>query len=292
MLAKLVLDCKNRLGESCFWDPRSNTLWWTDIEGSSVYRMSAVGTVTRTVLPGRAGFILPRAQEGFVIGFPNLVAVTNRDLTTIVPLYEIEPDLPTTRINDAKIDPYGGVVFGTFDETPSIEDRRPIGGVYRMGPDESLTRLFGDVTVSNGLAFSPKGDIMYFADTADGRIRRFHIGPNFESIDELDPLAAADAAPGLPDGAAVDSKGNYWNARVWGGCVVRFTPEGVIDAKVDVPVRAPTCVTLGGPALDELFITSLRIKHTEAELAETPEAGGIFSIKTDVPGIRQAGFAI
>ena len=28
----LVLDCKNEIGESCFWDPRDNQLWWTDIE--------------------------------------------------------------------------------------------------------------------------------------------------------------------------------------------------------------------------------------------------------------------
>ena len=29
--ASLVLKCKNTIGESCFWDPRDNQLWWTDI---------------------------------------------------------------------------------------------------------------------------------------------------------------------------------------------------------------------------------------------------------------------
>ena len=33
----LVLDCKNEIGESCFWDPRDNQLWWTDIKGKKIW---------------------------------------------------------------------------------------------------------------------------------------------------------------------------------------------------------------------------------------------------------------
>ena len=128
---------------------------------------------------------------------------------------------------------------------------------------------------------------MYFADTPDGRIRRFQIGQDFSSFSECDLLAEADAAPGSPDGARVDSQGNYWSARVWGSCVVRFDMSGKVDCRVDLPVRAPTCVCFGGEGLDRLYITSLRTRHSEDELARIPEAGSLFTANIDIPGEPQ-----
>lgn len=285
--ADLVVDCKNALGECCFQDPRDGVLWWTDIDGSRIWRMDANRSTTSFVLPGRAGFILPREEDGFVIGFPDQLCLANSDLTRFTQLHDVEPDLPQTRINDACVDPYGGIVFGTFDETPEMEKRRPVGAVYRLGNDGALTRLFGDVTISNGLAFSPDGLVMYFADTPVGTIRRFRVGPEFSSFDEIAPLAGSDDAPGLPDGGTVDAEGRYWCARVWGGCVVRFGTDGKVDSRINLPTKGPTCVTFGGPDLDELFVTTLRRHHSEDELAAADHAGGLFSARPGTPGLPQ-----
>jgi len=287
MDAHLHLDCKNSLGECCFWDPRDHCLWWTDIERSCVWRMDSEKNATRFNLPGRAGFILPRRDPGFVIGFPKLVALANQELTEFTKVCDVETDLPQTRINDATVDPFGGIVFGTFDETRDMEKRQPIASVYRLGPDGALRSLFGNVVISNGLDFSPDGTTMYFADTPDGRIRRFRIGTDFSDFDEIEPLADKEAAPGLPDGATVDAEGNYWNARVWGGCLVRFDPSGKVTAQIDLPTKGPTCPALGGSSLQQLFSTTLRVHHSPEELANTPEAGGIFGAEVDIPGLEQ-----
>jgi len=275
MKARCLVDCKNTLGESIFQDPRDGCLWWTDIEESCVWRLDQAGKTTRFDLPDRAGFILPTERQGFVIGFPNQVARADQNLQVFTPLHDVEPDIPQTRINDAAVDPFGGIVFGTFDETPDMEARRPIASVYRLAPDGSLSTLFGGVIVSNGLAFSPSGDLMHFADTADGTIRRFRLDQGFSSFDEIEPLAGPDIASGMPDGAEVDSEGNYWNARVWGGCVMRIAPDGSVTAKVDLPTKGPTCPRLGGDDLNTLYITTLRVRHTDEELDAAPEAGGI-----------------
>jgi L-arabinonolactonase len=37
MKASCILDCRNSLGESCFFDPRDGCLWWTDIEESRIF---------------------------------------------------------------------------------------------------------------------------------------------------------------------------------------------------------------------------------------------------------------
>ena len=287
LIARLVADCRNALGECCFWDPRCSCLRWADTEGSSAWRLDADQTATRFLLPGRPGFILPRAKAGFVIGFPKQVVLANQDFSVFTKLHDVEPDLPQTRINDAAVDPFGGIVFGTFDETRDMDKRQPVAGVYRLGPDGSLRRLFGNVILSNGLAFNPNGDMMYFADSPDGRIRRFRVGTDFCSLEEIDPLAGGEDAPGLPDGGTVDSQGNYWSARVWGGCVVRFDRDGKLTDRIDLPTKGPTCVTLGGRSRSELFITTLRVRHTERELATSPHAGGLFATTVDIPGIEQ-----
>ncbi len=285
--AELAVDCRNLLGEKCFWDPRSNDLWWTDIHGNAAWRMDAGGRTERFVLPGRGCFILPRESGGFVIGFPSQICLADREFTTFHRIHDVEPHLPQTRINDACVDPYGGIVFGTFDETHDMAKRRPVASVYRLGPDRSLRKLFSDVILSNGLAFAPDGATMYFADSPIGLIRRFRVGPEFSYFEEVAPFAGIDDAPGEPDGSAVDAEGNYWNARVWGGCVVRFNPVGKVDRQIDLPARGPTCVGFGGDNLKTLYITSLRVRHTDDELAATPHAGGVFSAAVSTPGIPQ-----
>jgi L-arabinonolactonase len=69
--------------------------------------------VTEFALPERAGFIKPRAADGFVIGFASRVALSDSGLTSFRTIATIEPELPQTRINDAAVDPFGGIVFGT-----------------------------------------------------------------------------------------------------------------------------------------------------------------------------------
>ena len=243
-LATCAVDCRNTLGEGCVVDPRDGAVYWTDIESRLIWRLGPDGATRSHPLPDRAGFILPRRDPGFVIGFADRIAVASADLTTFSTVCAVEADRPQTRVNDATPDPWGGIVFGTFDE----RDRAPVAALYRLSPDGTLRTLIEGVTIANGLAFSPAGDLLYFADTAEGTVRRFVVGPDFGSFEEVAPLCGPDIAPGRPDGAVVDAAGHYWNARVWGGAVARITPEGRLDRLVEVPAAGPTCVALrSGP---------------------------------------------
>lgn len=287
MTSTCLVDGKNLIGECCFQDPRDNCIYWTDIETCKIMRRDLNGEVTEYVLPGRAGFVLPLKGAGFVVGFSKQIVVADERFHNFSRIADIEINMPETRINDAAVDGFGGIVFGTFNESPG-PNKQPICSVYRLSPDGNVKRLFGQVAISNGIDFSPDGTLMYFADTQDGIVRRFIIfDKDFNKFEEITPLASRDCAPGLPDGGCVDAQGNYWSARVWGYSAVRFSPEGKINGKVKVPVKGPTCVTLGGPELKNLYITSLRVEHTEKELQEMPQSGGLFMEKVDVSGIEQ-----
>ena len=284
MKFECIVDCKNSLGECCFWDPRDKRLWWTDIEGRSIYRLNSDDTVVEFPLPDRAGFVLPRQDPGFVVGFPSWLALADQKLENFERLHGIETDLPETRINDATVDPFGGIVFGTFNENPDKSARRPNASVYRLAPNGSVEKLFGGITVTNGLEFSLDGRTMYFADTGDGVIRRYNVGDEFSALNEIEPLASPDIAPGMPDGATIDSDGNYWNARVWGSCVISLDRHGNLVQNIELPVKGPTCVAFGGNDLKDIYVTSLRTRHSDADLVKSPLAGGLFKARAEIPG--------
>lgn len=279
-MMECLVDCRNTLGEGCIWDPRDECVYWTDIEECRIFRWDGKTDPTVFSLPERAAFLLPRARDGFVVGFSDRIVVTSGDFSSFKTIATVEEDLPQTRVNDAVVDPEGGIVFGTFDE----RDRLPAASVYRLSPEGVLERLFGDVTISNGLAFSPDGAIMYFADTVIGTIHRFAVQPGKFSLSEIAPLASAAIAPGQPDGAVVDAEGNYWSARVWGSCVACISPDGELIEQITLPVKGPTCLVLGGTGLRGLFVTTLRTRHTPAEIAAAPQAGGLFAVEVSIVG--------
>jgi L-arabinonolactonase len=90
------VDCRNTLGEGCVWDPRDGSLYWTDIEERKIFRLGADSGVTEFLLPERAAFMLPRRDDGFVVGFANGIARSDQHFSRFERLVEIEPDLPQT----------------------------------------------------------------------------------------------------------------------------------------------------------------------------------------------------
>ena len=277
-----ALICKNILGESCFWDPRINSLIWTDIEGKKIWKLNEKNQSLDYNLPDRAGFILPRKKNGFIIGFPKHIAISNQDFSSFEKICDVEISVKQTRINDAKVDPYGGIVFGTYNEDPDKINRKPIANLYRLAPDLSLTHLLSNITVSNGIAFSQNENIMYFADTPTGRIQKFKYSQDFNKFNELDSnIIFKDV--GEPDGATVDINNNYWSARVRGKCIISIdTKSEKILEKINLPTNTPTCVTFGGNNLSSLYVTSLRADPTNDN-----EGGNLHRIETDTRGFEQ-----
>ena len=277
-----ILKCENLLGESCFWDPRYNCLVWTDIEGKKAWMLDDNNQSFTFNLPDRAGFILPRKREGFIIGFPNFIAISDKNFSSFEKICEVEITNNQTRINDAKVDPYGGIVFGTYNEDPDKAKRKPIANLYRLAPNLSLTHLLSNITVSNGIAFSENENIMYFADTPTGRIQKFEYTKNFNKFYELEANMIFKNV-GEPDGATVDKDNNYWSARVRGKCIICVDKKDeTIIEKISLPTNTPTCVTFGGANLNSLYITSLRADPTSDN-----EGGNLHKIETSTQGRAQ-----
>ncbi len=97
--------------------------------------------------------------------------------------------------------------------------------------------------------------------------------------------------PGLPDGATVDAEGFLWSCEVYRGRLLRFTPEGVLDRVVGLPIESATSLTFGGPNLDIAYVTSMA-RAVNGVPPREDEAGMLLAIHDlGVRGVPEPRFA-
>ena len=135
-----------------------------------------------------------------------------------------------------------------------------------------------DVTLSNGIDWSPDGTEMYYVDTASGGIDVFDFDLETAGLSRRRRFAEVPADIGAPDGLTVDADGGVWVALWGGGRVRRYTPDGGLDREIAVPRANATSCAFGGDRRQRLFITT-----AADEDADTPN-GSLYVV--DVP---QAG---
>ena len=135
------------------------------------------------------------------------------------------------------------------------ENPDPCGEAFRIELDGSITELYGDVGISNGIGFSPDGHIMYHADSSS-------CGVWAHDIDDLGNVSGRrhigkEAFPeGIPDGLCVDTQGNIWVAHYLGSRVVKLDPSGVLLDEISVPGSQVTSCAFGGSSWRDLYIVS------------------------------------
>ena len=286
-----VWDGRARLGEGAFWDHEAGVLWWVDIKAGVVNRFDPenrsntchdFGEPVGCVAPRRDGGLILAGRTGFHFFDP---ASGAREA-----LFDPEPELEGNRFNDGGTDPRGRFWAGTMRDDGAPPQRR--GRFYRYNGDGTASAYFDPFFTTNGLAFSPAGDIMYVADT--NRDVRSIWAVEYD-LDAGEPGATrlffdTNQVAGRPDGAAVDQDGCYWMAGFGGWQVVRITPSGKVDRIVDVPVERPTKVAFGGAGLDTLYLTSMGEGCKDDP--DQPQAGGLFAITgLGTAGVAQARYA-
>jgi L-arabinonolactonase len=296
-MMELVVDGRHTLGEGIIWDDRAGCLFWTDIEGSELWSHApATGALQRWPLPERLCSLALTHDDGrLLLGLASGLAFFDLASGEIDRICDVEAHLPTTRLNDGRTDRQGRFVFGVFNQAENPKD--PVGGFYRLNHDLSLERLpLGGVAIANSICFSPDGRTMYYADSATREIRCCEYNTNVTdpatgAIANVREFAAADAAPGDPDGSTIDADGYLWSTRWGAGQVVRFAPDGTVDRVLTLPAPQPTCPAFGGPDLDVLYVTSATVGLRAGQLADAPKSGGVFAKKLIFKGLAEVKFA-
>ena len=278
---ELVLDARAELGEGPVWDFRDERLIWVDILRGLVHCLDPASGERRQWEVGQSvGAAAPCAKGGLVLavrdGFGRLEVETGR-FTMIA---RVEAERADQRMNDGRCDPAGRFWAGTM----ALDCRRCAGALYRLDPDGRVQVMRREVTISNGLDWSLDGRLMYYVDSGTQKIDAFDFNQEDGTISNSRPLVSIPADLGMPDGLTVDAEGFIWTALWGGGAVHRYSPQGVLDRVVRLPVTHPTSSTFGGPDLEDLFITTASVELSPAEREQQPLAGAIFRHRPGVAG--------
>jgi sugar lactone lactonase YvrE len=261
-------------GEGPVWQAGWPGLRWVDMLAGDVLELDRntvrrhhVGTVAAALRPCADGRVILALERGF--------ALASADLTELRPLGELWTD-PGVRMNDGDCDPDGRFYCGSmaYDERPGA------GSLYRLDRDGSVSTVVTNVTISNGLAWSPDGGTAYYVDTPTHRVDAFDYDATTGLTGRRTVLHIPEA-DGEPDGLTVDAEGRLWIA-LWGGGAVRcYEPDGQLLEHFPLPATQVTACTFGGPQLDELYVTTSR---QGVPPDEQPEAGSLFRIRPGVSG--------
>ena len=287
----------NALGESPFWHPQEQRLYWVDIAAKLVCRSSeTTGSVQTWAMPSEPGCIAPAQGGGLVVALRDGVYLARSWGGELHKLAQLDYATSSTRANDGKCDPEGRFWVGTYYEPRDL----PLAALYcvdaRAKGAPQVLQLANGSQVANGLAWSPDGRTLYWADTGAGVVHAWDRDPDANRLSRQRTFAQFPPKPagwhsgesgymGRPDGAAVDSAGNYWVAMYEGARLLQLSPQGRLLADIPVPAQCPTMVCFAGDDLRTLYLTSARQKRPVPELERFPQSGCVFSMRVELPGL-------
>lgn len=235
------------------------SLVFSDVLGGGVYRLAGDGSVT-TVVPKRKGVggIALHADGGIVCSGRDVIHVpAGGDTRTILHVDGV------AGWNDIATDRAGAVYAGALRFAVFDPDATAVPGeLWRVDGEARI--VFDGVVHANGIALSPDEREIYMSDTRRQVLIAFDV--------ERDQRREIDIAPyGHPDGMAVDEHGAIWLALVGGG-VGRFTPDGVLDRRLEPPSTFVTSVCFSGR---DLYVTTGgpgTVLRTTVDVAGAPVA--------------------
>jgi sugar lactone lactonase YvrE len=283
--ADLLHDVHALLGEGPVWDARDEMLLWVDIDAGKVHRARRGGVAEHIDVGQKVGAIVPRRSGGFALAVKDGFALVDHWGDSLRLVASPEKHKPKNRMNDGKCDSAGRFWAGTM--SPDKGD----SSLYCLNVDGSVRTMISDVTISNGMGWSPDERTMYYIDTPTGRVDAFAYDAQSGNIGNRRTLIEVPKEHGSPDGMTVDEDGCLWVA-FWGGSAVRrYTPKGALDRTIEVPASLVTSCTFGGPDRGELYITTASVGLRPAQCDAQPHAGGVFVADPGVKGQPAFAFA-
>ena len=284
ILSELTLE----LGEGPTFDPATGTAWWFNIKGRELHELHLEsGRKTLHVLPFMGSVLAVIDPLRQLIASDRGLFIRDTKTGELTAHAALESN-PGNRSNDGRVHPSGSLWVSTMGRKAEKE----AGAIYHVAKGV-VTRLYGSISIPNGICFSPDGSIGYFVDSAINHIMRVDLDPATGlPTGEATVFSDQSGNPGDVDGSVCDAEGLIWNAR-WGqGAVDVYTPDGTRIARHAVPATQSSCPAFIGAKADRLMVTSAWQDMDDAARKADPNAGKTFELGVAVKGRFEPGYKI
>ena len=267
-------------GEGPVWIPEEEALWFVDIKQKRVYRFRpGATTLDHWEAPAEIGWVLPLEEGGFLAGLQTGLHLFDPQ-TGFSAYQKVEEHLPGNRLNDAATDAEGRLWFGSMDNGETEQS----GSLYCLSGRGLEKCEVPPVSITNGPTISPDGRTVYHIDTLGKTIFAHDLDSDGRPGPGR-PIVQLEEGDGYPDGAICDAEGNIWVGLFGGWSARLYSPEGHLLETVPFPVANVTKIALGGDDGRTAFATTARKGLSDAELADQPFAGDVFSFRVETPGV-------
>ncbi|MGC1354308.1 MAG: SMP-30/gluconolactonase/LRE family protein [Xanthobacteraceae bacterium] len=228
------------------------------------------------------GFAL-KSQAGAVVALRTGLFDLDFASGKLAKLFDAPFNSRTHRFNEADCDASGRLWIGTmFDPNPNARCAPTKANLYTFTASGGLIEQNDRSLLHNGFAWTPDGKQLFLAHSREGRIYAFAFDTESGRLGHKRVFTEIPNELGIPDGGAFDEHGCYWSAIHRGGRLHRYALDGRLDAVIELPIQNPTMIAFCGADLLDLFVTSA----THGKPGK-PYEGGIFHLRTDVPGLAR-----
>ena len=271
---EMIVDSRCATGENPLWHPKESALYWVDIPPGLLYRYDPASGEAAVVFDAHraiGGFTLE--ADGSLLLFMDRGTIGRwRDGS-----FEIISEIGLashSRFNDVFADPEGRVFAGVM-ETPE----RP-GMLLRFERGAHPAVVADDLTIPNGMGFTPDLSRLYFTDSNQRRIYQFDYDQATGDLTDRRVWLQL-SNEGVPDGMTVDVNGDVWSARWDGSALFRYSPDAIENQRIAFPANQVSSIAFGGPNFDVAYVTTAG-GHDRAKNGEL--AGALFKVDLGVRG--------
>lgn len=249
-----IADYGDECGEGPLWNAEEGKLYWTDIPKKRFYGYCWKHRRHKLLHEGLeiSGFAFLDGG-GFAV-----VSSSGFWLWTVAgdaSLLAQEADGRRCVMNDCIADPKGRLFSGSCFYDSNTNDYE-LGCLFCLDLDGTVHVVDEGFHLANGLGFSTDRRTLYFTDSAARTIYAYDYREADAKLSNRRVFVQGASDEGIPDGLTVDAESYVWSAQWFGGCIVRYDPDGKSERRIPIPATQTSSLTFGGPELTDIFVTT------------------------------------
>lgn len=252
-------------------------LYFSDAAAGGVNLLDRAGNVS-TIVPKRRGVggMAMDGADSLVMGGRDIAVVRIADGKTS-PILTLSQLPGATGFNDLTVDAMGRVYVGSLTFRVFSGDTPTPGFLHRIDLDGTVHTVADGILLSNGIAFSADGRLLYHADARADVVRLYDVRAD-GTLGSWRPFATF-GGQGTPDGMKIAVDGSVWVALAHAGIVRVFNADGSHRRDIPVPLPLVTSLCFGGDDLRDLYIV------TGSKGGPSESCGSIYRMRSDVAGV-------